>query len=62
MFDIQFIMEGIVLDSPYTSIDNIIEDNIQRFIPFLPSIISGPIKSYFKNYIEKNLKIDLNKK
>lgn len=55
-------MEGIVLDSPYTSIDNIIEDNIQRFIPFLPSIISGPIKSYFKNYIEKNLKIDLNKK
>ena len=55
-------MEGIVLDSPYTSVDDIIEDNVQRFIPFLPKIISGPVKAYFKNYIEKNIKVDLNKK
>ena len=47
-------MEGIVLDSPYTSIDDIIDDNVQRFIPFLPKIVSGPVKLYFKNYVEKN--------
>lgn len=60
--DINFQIDGIILDSPYSSFDHFVKDNLKKFINFLPGLLAIPISSYLKKWFENKLNIDLNKK
>ena len=60
-FNITFIISGLVLDSPYTSLDDLLTDNIKRFIPWIPSILTKPVNMYYKSFLLDRVGEDLNK-
>ena len=59
---IDFVIYGLILDSPYKSFSDFISDNTGKVIKFMPGVVSKPIGYYLKNFYNKRLGIDLNKK
>lgn len=58
----KFIIQGIVLDSPYTSFDHFISDNLKKFVPYLSGVLALPVRLYLKSWLDSKINIDLDKK
>ena len=52
---------GGIFDSPYTSVEDFIGDNIARLVKFVPGLASSIATIYFKNWTEKTLGFDIDK-
>lgn len=60
-FKLGFRIEGMVLDSPYTSLSDFVEDNVKRLIPLMPKLLISPVNSFLKSWFKKRLQIDISK-
>ena len=60
--EFKYMIQGIVLDSPYTSFDDFVYDNLKKFVPFLSGVLSLPIRAYLKSWLDSKINIDLDKK
>lgn len=61
-YNIGFRIEGLILDSPYTSFEDYFQDNVRRFVPQLPSFLVSPVFLYLKTWLNSRLKVDLSQK
>jgi len=59
--DSQFtiMIAGIVLDSPYESFTSFIEDNMKKFVNFMPGMMSSLANMYLKSWMNSKLNIDI---
>lgn len=56
---VNFTIQAIVLDSPYSSFTSFLKDNIAKLVGFMTPIISSPLSLYLKSFYNKKLGIDL---
>lgn len=57
---IEFVITGLVLDSPYESITSFLDENIKKRFNFLISgVLSTCANMYLKSWMEKHLQIDI---
>lgn len=53
---------GVVLDSPYTSFDDLFLDNLKKFSPILSNFFSVPLLIMAKKWLQYHISDDLTKK
>jgi hypothetical protein len=58
---IEFRVLGIILDSPYTSVRDYIEDNIAKFVKILQGVTVAVVTWYFRSWMEKKVGVDIDK-